>query len=1619
MNSIKTYLSAILLVAIHGMLWSQNTQNHIKKTSYTTPVEVSEQTNVNPQQKVELLRYFDGLGRPIQTIAVGQSPSQKNIVTHIAYDKNNRTSKSYLPYASTHNLPDFNLNNLEATLNFYNTETYEHTTNPFSETIYENSPLQRVRYQAAPGIDWKYDKEAVHYVNPVTETIYINPYTVNDIIAITDAQDIDETFLTNSLDLGLNCTTAPVSGFDLLIPVEQFFVCFSQGVLNLTLVSYTHTADNKFKPIYINPDVSYPLGFETPDMDLGYLLDMNENPTNYKMDIINNNLVIHNPNGVECENGIYTTKTVDLTIEKTNVLSYDSATQNGHLIRFDYQTNMADEVLNYRVTHPNDDMEQTELVYNGYYPTHQLYKTITKDENWSPTQAHIKDHTIEEFKDNEGRVILKRTYNENVAHDTQYVYDDFGNLTYVLSPKGSDLVLAEVSYKGNTTAFGFSEIGPQNIKGLTGTGGGTVTVDAVTKKITVDFDFSFNGNYLLQQGAIKLVNSNLPNMPIGTISGAAYEDTSGSALSGYDYNYEVFIEDGYLQISGSGLVNSVNATLEADIPQYYVDATVLDNLCYQYHYDHKNRLIEKKIPAKGWEYIIYDLLDRPVLTQDAVMRADNTWLFTKYDAFSRVAYTGTLLNLDDTRKEFQTRVNAQTELQEAVTSSLNTSIAGYGMYYTNNALQFTDAAISFTDLHTINYYDRYNPQLSAVAANPGTVYGQAISSQTKGLATGSRVKVLDNSGNHWITTVMYYDAKARPIYTASANTYLNTTDAIKTALDFVGKVLQTESTHTKGDTHIDVHDSFTYDHAGRLLTQVQRINNGTPELITNNHYDELGQLISKNVGGTVASLPTQSNGLQTVDYTYNVRGWLKGINEHDNLKDDVFGFQLNYNTTSLAGSEALYNGNISETLWRTSNDVPTQVTAHGYSYQYDALNRIASAVYRNEGSTNFNDAFNLQYTNYDKNGNILSLGRSGWNTNNQSVLTAMDALTYKYNGNQLTGVSDAGDVNHGFKAAFSGYTYDVNGNMLSDTGKGISNIDYNHLNLPTQVEVGNDNIDYIYDAFGVKLRKIVLEGSSETITSYAGNYVYKQDDTGERLEFFSHPEGYIEPDEAGFNYVYQYKDHLGNIRLSYRSNAYEILANDTFEGNTGVWTGSVSIDDERLKVNTTHQYSGTVLLLGSDFSTGEHVDVSFVLDTGNTDILRYFLYETDAGGNVLAYYEVNSNAQNGVHTMSHTIVAGTKLNLKFDKAPNSSDIGNTTHFFIDDIFVNKGSLEIVEENNYYPFGLKHKGYNDVVSANSNSVASKFKYNGKELEESLGLNLYEMDLRQYDPAIARWTSIDPVTHHSMSTYTAFDNNPVFWADPSGADSWTYIGDGQYKNNDTGYTTDNWQRAISETQSLFGEGNNDKETPIQKVARKAITSIANKVNENTDGMMAQSASDSNVNAYQLFYQWVHGTGPDNRNFDENSVMGKQMLKAPEVMDAMSTAAQQAGCEDNCSNVSFFRSLKSENPITYALDDFPRDIDGRNPARGFHGSFSGTITMSGRTKVEGGYIIHMTVNIRDRMTATSGTRASGSKWGYDAKNPVAVYPTENPYGPRGQFRTINVNYSMNVNYFQPTDK
>nr|WP_298793785.1 DUF6443 domain-containing protein [uncultured Allomuricauda sp.] len=870
-------------------------------------------------------------------------------------------------------------------------------------------------------------------------------------------------------------------------------------------------------------------------------------------------------------------------VERQAAPGNDWAMDAGHEIEFGYDVNQTtDQVALFTV----DLVESTtdgvltfvpSLQTSGDYKVGQLYKNITKDENHDGTASNL--HTTEEFTNKRGQVVLKRTYAEIgspsvvEAHDTYYIYDDYGNLSYVLPPK---------------------------------------------------------------------------------------MDASSATLANINTN--------------------------------------LYELGYQYVYDYRNRLVEKKIPGKDWEYIVYNKLDLPILTQDGNQRAKDAnsdeWLFTKYDAFGRVAYSGIAVGTQGaTRTSIQNEVDGvsqqwvtyyDTDQNSSFTEEVN--IFYDNDTYPNNSLQ--GRIVDLSEVLTINYYDYYDWAPQSPRSAPSSVFGQAVDSRTRGLATGSKIKVLDVTPAQWITTITRYDAKGRPIYTYSENEYLGTEDIAEILLDFIGKPLKVKSTHIRNSNTIVTLDNFEYDHMGRLLKQTQCAgddtlgdtcegatevnlvlenvtvdidsfgqesivieptttilpgsggsgvtlavtgNGGQEELIAHNEYDELGQLVKKKVGNT------ETSPLQEVDYTYNVRGWLKSINQDANADNDLFNFGINYNTVAHGGT-ALFNGNIAETEWETTNDN----IQRWYHYSYDALNRITDA-------TSYNGDYNVSNIEYDRNGNISKLQRQG-------VAGLMDNLTYAYHNtevsNRLQTVVDASGSDEGFADGTNSgddYDYDANGNMTMDLNKGIpaNGITYNHLNLPTSVTLPGGTISYIYDAVGTKLKKT----AGGSVTENAGNYVYSGNTTTTTLQFFSQAEGYVTPSgvEGSYDYVYQYKDHLGNIRLSY-------------------------------------------------------------LD-------------------------------------------------------------------------NNGTLEIVEEDNYYPFGLKHKGYNSGTSSLGNSVAKRWKYNGIELEEAFGFDLYEMVFRQYDATIGRFTSMDPIVHFEYSTYSGFDNNPVFWTDPSGADAEGF-------NSADGLTNEQW-------------------------------------------------------------------------------------------------------------------------------------------------------------------------------------------------------------------------------------
>lgn len=65
----------------------------------------------------------------------------------------------------------------------------------------------------------------------------------------------------------------------------------------------------------------------------------------------------------------------------------------------------------------------------------------------------------------------------------------------------------------------------------------------------------------------------------------------------------------------------------------------------------------------------------------------------------------------------------------------------------------------------------------------------------------------------------------------------------------------------------------------------------------------------------------------------------------------------------------------------------------------------------------------------------------------------------------------------------------------------------------------------------------------------------------------------------------------------------------------------------------------------------------------------------------------------------------------------------------------------------------------------------FKYNGKELDREMQLNTYDYAARYMDPAIGRFTSVDPLAelHYNSSPYAYVLNNPLKYIDPNGCDT----------------------------------------------------------------------------------------------------------------------------------------------------------------------------------------------------------------------------------------------------------
>jgi RHS repeat-associated protein len=100
-------------------------------------------------------------------------------------------------------------------------------------------------------------------------------------------------------------------------------------------------------------------------------------------------------------------------------------------------------------------------------------------------------------------------------------------------------------------------------------------------------------------------------------------------------------------------------------------------------------------------------------------------------------------------------------------------------------------------------------------------------------------------------------------------------------------------------------------------------------------------------------------------------------------------------------------------------------------------------------------------------------------------------------------------------------------------------------------------------------------------------------------------------------------------------------------------------------------------------------------------------------------------------------------------------------------------LKIVEQNHYYPFGMRHTNYSGgrmvmvkdeelkrMAPATEEFLTYKYKFQGQERQNELGLNWDSFKWRNYDYAIGRFMNIDPLAEdYQYNSPYAFAENRV--------------------------------------------------------------------------------------------------------------------------------------------------------------------------------------------------------------------------------------------------------------------
>ncbi len=753
-------------------------------------------------------------------------------------------------------------------------------------------------------------------------------------------------------------------------------------------------------------------------------------------------------------------------------------------------------------------------VHIGTYNAGELLVTETTDEH---------ENKVLEYQQRDGLTVLKKVQVSKLLQETHggwlctyYVYDDFKRLRYVLPPKA-------VAWLSNGNNWSNLSTNP-----------------------TLQTELCFRHEYDAEG-----------RMVVKVVPGA------GEVWMVYDRRDRLaFTQDARMRSSNQWMANlydELNRPILTGMITYTGNRAALQTAVDGNLTQSPTVSVTRTAPAPIGKDLIVNTLQSNTKSYEAT---NSITMDLGFDSD----------NSSDITLKIQDPIVPVTPVNETVSVNENPIQAGF------NLIVLTQ---TWYDGYTFNSNAAQSYSTPATALTGGTALypvttptnAQQALVQVRGMVTGTTVRTLPDPGNLsagvFLQSVVYYDDRGRVLQTSGQN-YKGGIDKTTNLYDYPGQLLCSKLEHYNPQhaetslQQITVQTNYSYDHGGRIIDVNKKINNATAKLLSTSTYDALGRLTSKGVGRK----SDNSGPIETLDYNYNIRGWLKGINRDyattpaDNSR--WFGMELNYDW-GFAYNQ--YNGNASGAKWRSKGDG----VQRSYGYGYDKVNRLVSGDFA-QGATYIDDSkvdfdMNLgtftsgQYienTAYDENGNILLMQQKGLKVNASSLI---DNLTYTYNANsnklknviEASGVNDPltklGDFrisqtylttlgNPAVKPATAiDYSYDFNGNLSNDLNKDIQNIQYNHLNLPWKITVTNKGtITYIYDATGNKLEKITSDitvppagtASGNKATTYLSSIIYQNN----LLQFLGHEEGRARVITSSANVCdFFIKDHLGNTRM--------------------------------------------------------------------------------------------------------------------------------------------------------------------------------------------------------------------------------------------------------------------------------------------------------------------------------------------------------------------------------------------------------------------------------------------------------------------------------------------------------